>query len=97
MEKFERQLMVRKSSKYRLEIGLAYEKFGEDGEKDKQVSAALTISLQLETIGIDADIALHQGFVIVEKWAYSRPMTTDQLVELQQDYLDYAELYFGRD
>ena len=58
----------------------------------KQITAAINIGLILEAVGVDGDIALHQGFVLVEDFMEdAQPVVDDQLVVLQQAYLDACQ------
>ena len=64
-------------------------------DHEREIKAAKAIALQLETIGVDYDIALHQGFVLVENFMPDvQPVIADQLIVLQQDYLDICQDYY---
>ena len=61
-------------------------------ERERQITAAINIGLILETVGVAGDIALHQGFVLVENFMQdTQPVVDDQLVVLQQAYLDACQ------
>lgn len=60
---------------------------------DGEILAAKNIAKELEKIGVSSDFALHQGFVLVESWAYAH-VENDQLITLDEAYrLEALTLY----
>ena len=63
---------------------------------EQQIEAARNIGHLLESVGVDADIALHQGFVLVERFSTDSPAAADQLVVLQEAYLEAAQALYDQ-
>jgi len=64
---------------------------------EKQIAAAEDICRALVSVGVDVDIALHQGFVLVERFTSYAGLEDDQLIVLQQAYVDTADKWFAVD
>jgi hypothetical protein len=70
---------------------------------EKQIAAAEDICRALVSLGVDVDIALHQGFVLVERFTSDASiglyagLEDDQLIVLQQAYINTADKWFADD
>jgi hypothetical protein len=62
---------------------------------DEQViTAAVAIGHQLEPLGMEPDLALHQGFVIVERFLTNGPLADERLEEFQKLYEQcYSQMF----
>lgn len=64
---------------------------------EKQIAAAEDICRTLVSLGVDVDIALHQGFVLVERFTSYAGLEDDQLIVLQQAHINTADRWFADD
>ena len=75
-----------------MEAGMEADWHQRERLRRKQITAAMNIGRILEAVGVAGDIALHQGFVLVENFMQdTQPVMDDQLVVLQQAYLDACQ------